>query len=217
MKPLEALSLLLSYSLFLQSTVAGTASDHLVPPDKDETAYRHFVMQKLCPTAFDYGRAIIQPPFEHGEECISIYSLRDTTRITYTSAESSLRDASDAGRQPFRARDIKVRRLDAKLSAETGKLLHDVWIRMLTEHQKPRPWERGTTKVFLDPTIVEFSVSSAGKDLVGTTPLVAAELGAKVQQFFTLSEKLIDYAKNPSADREKQIQLLAKRLLAQLS
>jgi hypothetical protein len=213
----------------LSSSVCGatTQPDHLVPVDfvdRHEKIFREYLYQRLCLTDFDCGRYLVMPSFVKSEVCVSLYSRRDTARgikcyVTSVEAGDNLRDWTDAGRLPDRAKKVKVRRIDAELPRSTCTLVKAVWIRMLSGRQTPRKPEYGTDVIWGDPTDAEFAIKLAGgKILRGETELVP-NVGKNTTRLTEISDGLIDYCKAPNSKRTAMLAKLeekAKALLARL-
>jgi len=208
--------------------VAATKQpDQLVPVDRHELIFRDYLYQRLCPTDFDCGRYLVMPPFMKSEVSVSLYSRRDAagaTKCYVTSVEAAdnLRDWTDAGRLPDRAKKVKVRRIDAELPATTCALMKEVWTKMLSGRQTPRK-RKETDEVpdviYGDATEGEFAIKLPnGKILRGETELVP-NLGRNTTALTEIGDVLIDYCKISASERpgmQAKIETKAKAILVRL-
>lgn len=187
---------------------AEAMSDHLTPVDLNEDPrYRALLIEKLSATPFDCGRVIIKPPFRYGEESISIYSQATNGAdrryyVTYISAADSLRDWSDVGQVPERANKVKISRIDADIPPPIGRLLSEVWTRMLSGRQAPRQLEQATDIFYGDATIAEFLIESDTKGILYGETMIVPDIGTKTKQFVELSQMLVSYCKAEPAERK---------------
>ncbi len=150
---------------------AAASPDRLMTIDPGEGKYRALIHRRLCVTPFDCGRVIVVPPFQKSEISVSVYSRRSAAGATEYYATSvepadNLRDWSDAGRLPDRAKGLKVRRIDAPIPAKTAELLKQVWSRMLSGAQRPSG-PRVSDFVYMDATILEFCVGGQSRSQCG--------------------------------------------------
>jgi len=197
--------------------------DHLWPseyPAKEEKIYRKYVEKRLCLTPFDCGRFIEMPPFRKSEFSISVYSGKNgKCYVTFVDAADNLRDWTDAGRLPARAKNVKVRRIDAEVPAATAVLLKDLWRQMLSGRQAPRKDRVESEVMYGDATEGEFSIQIAnGKVLRGETDLIP-DLGKNTAAFVSIGEQLSEYCKAKSSKRSgilANIEKKAKTVLARL-
>src|SRR4029077_8991274 len=89
--------------------------DHLTPidfVDRPGKVFREYLYKRLCPTGFDCGRYLVMPPFQKSEVSVALYSRRDAPGVskgyvTSVEAADNLRDWTDAGRVPDRAKNVK--------------------------------------------------------------------------------------------------------------
>jgi hypothetical protein len=201
--------------------------DHLVPidfVDRHGKFFRDYLYQRLCPTAFDCGRYLVMPSFQKSEVSVALYPRRDAAGVikcyvTSVEAADNLRDWTDAGRLPNRAKKVKVRRIDAELPATSCSVMKEVWTKMLSGPQAPRKPEYATEFIYGDATDGEFAIKLAsGKVLRGETQLVP-DLGKNTNTLMEIGDGLIDYCKAPASKRPgmlKKIEEKAKALLARL-
>jgi hypothetical protein len=211
------------FLLLVNTASTNGVSDHLLPVKTNEDArYRELLKKLLCPTPFDCGRLIVEPPFQYGEESISVYSKgteeKDRYCVSYLVASDSLRDVSDDGTNVERAQRVKIARIDAELPPTTAKLTKQVWKRMLFGSQAPRDWQHAPEKYYGDPTIAEFSIQFDSKVIRGQAPMIP-ELGKKTKAFSQIGELLIGYCKAKADKRETilaEIDAKARQLLSQL-
>jgi len=224
----KALFVLCLVAISSNIPAAAKQPDHLVPidfVDRHEKVFREYLYDRLCPTAFDCGRYLVMPSFVKSEVSVSMYARRDATRVTkcyVTSVEAAdnLRDWTDAGRLPDRAKKVNVRRIDAKLPATTCALIKEVWTKMLSGHQTPRKPEYTTDVVYGDATDGEFAIKlPSGRVLRGETQLVP-DLGKNTATLMEIGDGLIDYCKAPNSKRSALLSKLeekARMLLARLA
>jgi hypothetical protein len=190
---------------------ATALPDRLMPLEPGEAKYRALLRQKLCLTPFDCGRIIVMPPFQKSEITVSIYSRRSAAGATEyyaTSVEAAdnLRDWSDAGRVPSRAKRLKVRRIDAPIPAKTAQLLGDVWTRMLAHTQSPAE-PRALDLSYMDATMLEFCMGTQARARCGELDWVPT-LPKKTHLLSDFAVTLPDYC----AARADARPALAKRL-----
>jgi hypothetical protein len=205
---------------------AAKQPDHLVPidfVDRHEKIFREYLYRRLCLTDFNCGRYLVTPSFVKAEVAVSLYSRRDAAGatkcyVTLVEAADNLRDWTDAGKLPDRAKKVKVRRIDAELSPTACALMKEVWTRMLSGPQLPRP-EYRTDVVWGDATGGEFSIKLPnGKILRGETELVP-DLGKNTTALMEIGDGLIDYCKAPASKRPGmlvKIEEKAKAILVRL-
>ena len=165
--PGAALLLVLAATTQLSAAVR----DGLMPLEPSEAKYRALLHQKLCLAPFDFGRIIVMPPFQKSEIAVSIYSRRSAagaTEYCATSVEAAdnLRDWSDAGRVSQRAKDVKVRRIDAPIPAKTAHLVKAVWTHMLAHTQSPTE-PRALDLSYMDATMLEFCLGAQARTRCG--------------------------------------------------
>jgi hypothetical protein len=216
-----------AFTLPLPVLLSRTQPDHLLPVDLNEfQKYRAIAAEKMCPTPFDCGRMIVTPAFIKPEQSVSVYSRRtdDGKRsryyVAYLEAKENIWDASDGGRLRGRAKNIKVRRVDAEIAETTAQLVKQVWIGMLSGPQSPRKWPLSPEFLYQDATHAEFSIRLANKKLYGETPLILSDLGKKTRKLVELADTLADYCKLEASNRPRiavKIERQATHLLAQLN
>jgi hypothetical protein len=185
--------------------------DHLLPvsPKVDEDL-RAAYAKKLFVTRANYGRLLIQPPFE-GECAISVYSKDNRFYVTLTRATRSLAQATVDQR---RSDAIHIARTDAEIPKSTAVAIQRAWQGMLST---TRSYDTIHHEVVLDAENFEFSLtdSSAGQ-VFGQAP---AKQGKLVAALIRIGKLLIRYCEGASSDRQKlikQIQADATRLAHEL-
>jgi len=193
---------------------AAAVPDQPRPVDPQEAKYRALLYQKLCLTPFDCGRIIVMPPFQKSEISVSIYSRRCSAGAieyyaTSVEAADNLRDSSDAGRFPDRAKRVKVRRIDAPIPEKTAQLLKQVWLRMLNHVQRPADLDM-LGFVYTDPTELEFCIGTQTRVSCRETPW-APSLPKKMLLFTDLAETLPNYCAAHAAARSALAQELDRR------
>jgi hypothetical protein len=204
---------------------ADSDIDHLQPVVLTEfPKYRQVLKSKLCVSPADCGRALTRQSFAP-EESVSVYRVRGNNawryQVTYTVAEDNLWQKTDAGRKLPKAKSVGVRRIDAAISDRIAATLRNVWIRMLSGSQRPRPTPAPTQ--ILAPTegsIDEFCVErGSGSQLCGELDVSIPPPGTKTKKFVGLSGLLVEYCKAKTNERSaisSRIETEAKSLLSDL-
>jgi hypothetical protein len=202
-------------------------TDHLLPLNPTwSPRYREILTEKLGLTSFDSGRVIFRPPFEKPEESVSIYSEgsargRQSYKITYVVAEENIWDATGGGEFPERAKNIKVRRIDAEISDHIAHMLKRIWLAMLqgVRGQFP-PAVEEREMIPGDPTQIEFSLErSNAPPLSGQLNVFLENHGNKVKSLLRVSDDLVSYCKATPNQRfaiSGEIDKEATRFLSQL-
>ena len=198
--------------------------DHLAPVNLNEhPSYRKMLTSKLCVTPFNFGRAILLPPFDP-ESSTSIYSVSNNGKVSYyvteISATANIWQRTDAVRFPERAKEVKVHRLDAKLPAETAELIKQLFARMLEGRHGPKRLPSQDRTIILDATHAEFSLERPNStSLYGDLDFSLSFPGRKTKQLVDIWNRLYDYCKAPADERRtiaSDIDQRAKRLLGDL-
>ncbi len=193
--------------------------DHLSPKNLSlDPLFEPILAQKLCKTPFDYGRAIIRPPFE-GEVSLSVYSVRRHNSLRYLAtlltAPRSLWQLTDGGHFPGRAVKLKMDRRDSELPEATARLIRDCWQMMLRESKTLHPKSKVIT---MDTTFAEISLqSTGGKSVAAELNFALAYPGRRTKLFVELWNSINAYIEAGVADKAGKLNLLdskARELLA---
>lgn len=212
-----------SLLLLIGAGSSRAAWDYLHPPVDlpEDAAYKRLLEQKLYQTPFDYGRVTIEPPYGNGEHSISVYSQKtdglSKICVSFIEATDSLRDWTDVGRDVEKAGNVKIRRIDAEISARAADLIRRVWIDMLSH---VRATSKGTSPQYIwgDATIATFSIQQDGSNMLSGEALVVPDNGKRVSTLIQLADLLQKYCKADAASRpaiSKRIEKSAASLLGE--
>jgi hypothetical protein len=190
---------LISCIASVQPLIASYA-DHLLPVEPERNPkYWKILMSKIGVAPFNCGRAIILPAFEP-EGATSVYGLSKNGRTSYyvtdVSARKNVWQQTDGARFPEKGQLVGVERRDAEISAHTALLVREVWMRMLSGPQTPKPTPPQREVVTLDATTVEFSLELPNRPpLRGELVLSEPYRGKKTEQLVDLWNRLFEYCK----------------------
>lgn len=195
-------------------------NDHLIPPDPLFQNYRDFLASKLGQTPFSCGRVIVRPAFE-GESSISVYCLPATTTgekcyVTYTRASDNLWQRTNALQNADSGNSVKIRRIDAEISATTAQSIRAAFSRILAMARSHKTREDEMRRLTSDATYSDFSLEEpTGSQLSAELDVSLVTQGAQITKLLTLSRLLVKYCKANRKDRphvERAIQRTATQL-----
>ena len=134
LKTTIALILGAAISFATSCTADSETEDHLIPADSLFQKYRDFLASKLGQSPFNCGRVFVEPAFE-GESSVSVYCVSGNgvgrkCRIAYTQASDNLWQRTNA-LQNERASRVKIRRIDADISATSAISVRNAFARIL--------------------------------------------------------------------------------------
>jgi hypothetical protein len=166
---------------------------------------------------------MLLPPFDP-ESTTSVYSVSTNGRPTYyvtdISAAANLWQRTDGVRYPTRAKDIKVKRLDAQIPKRTAQLIKEVWLQVLKGPNGPRPIQPPPRVIALDVTHAEFSLARPdAAPLRGDLDFSLSFPGRRTKQLVDILNRLYDYCKAGPSERPaiaEKIDRQATHLLADL-
>ncbi|MEY2549138.1 MAG: hypothetical protein QOD64_1720 [Verrucomicrobiota bacterium] len=199
----------------LADKAVARSEDHLIPFDPIiDGPLRSIIESKLFQTPFECGR-ILDRPVETGERGISVYSSRAGGTIIYlvtlTEAKRNMDIEYNINNGSLQAaKNVKVVRNDAQISAATALMIRSAFKQMLKGAKQPA----GYSRPGMHPQRMEFTIQN-GQAKPGWAAL-PNESGPHVAAVLNLSKKLVEYCKTPSTERmssEKEIERLAKHLV----
>jgi hypothetical protein len=200
-------SILVAALSFVTPYTAGSqVDDHLIPVDALFQKYRDFLASKLGHSPFNRGRVFIEPAFE-GESAISVYCVfpngpGQKCKVTYTEASDNLWQQTNALRNVERASRVKIRRIDAEISATTALSIRSAFSRILKETRSHITREGKMRTLTTDATQTEFSLEPfGGPRLWGQLDVSLVRQGKHVRSLLTLSRLLVDYCKANQRDK----------------
>jgi hypothetical protein len=208
------------------SPFAAPDVDHLLPPEMQQfSKYYELLSSKLGVTEFNCGRVFVIPSFDP-EYSVSVYREpsnggRTTYYVTYVVAASNLSQRTDTGVYPEKGESVKTRRIDAAIPEHVAELVRQVWQRMLTGSQRPRPTPTPSRQMIaFDGTLVDFSLERPNAtQLSGELDVSIPPPGRKTKELVALARLLVSYCQANPAERPsiaKRIDHKANELLAAL-
>jgi hypothetical protein len=178
----------------------------LIPADPLFEKYREFLASKLGHTPFDCGRVLIKPAFE-GESSISVYCVSakhvgQKCRVTYTEARDNLWQRTNALQNLERASRVKIKRIDADISATTALSVRRAFSRIL-KMMRPHTTREGEMRsLTTDATYTEFSLEALSEpQSSGDLDISLVRQGKHVRNLLILSRLLVDYCRANERDR----------------
>jgi hypothetical protein len=207
------------------SLVASSAKDDYIQPVNfaRDKVYRK-LSSGLCSTGFDCARVLTVPAFS-AERCVSVYSTQINERPLYFVTEiipgESLWQRTDGGNHPERARDVKIKRIDAQIPAATATRVRRVWAEMLSRARpKRQPPINEVRVISTDATMMEFSIDKRRDRILWGELNVSLPIpGKRTKALVDLSEKLARYCEAKASQRRAiadDIDAEADQLLADL-
>ncbi len=213
---------LLTCSLVLVLVHSGSAGrrDPLILPSGEFPQYQQLWSSLLEVTPYDCGRLVVLPAFEP-EASISIYCVRGGTsgktnfRVTWISTDKNLWQKTTWRRPEQAMKNVKVRRIDADIPAETALLLRNVWTEMLGSVRHGLESQHKDYLV-LDSTRFIWSIQRSSGPPLRAELNRYIEITPEMASFAHLTEALLTkYCHAPSSQRTailKEIGREAKRL-----
>jgi len=189
---------------------AGHSSDYLEPLDREMfSRFYDVLLSYFSVTPFDCGRGIVANS-SNPEYSISVYSTSqrgESTRYhaTYIAADSNLWQETNRGYDPEKARNVKMRRLDAEFPQRTAILLKDAWRGMLIMPYHPKARSVSVEgPVVLDGAVELFSIERLNAPPVAGQLIVPVKLeGRKTDRLVLLTNLIADYCKAKVIDRPR--------------
>ncbi len=176
-----------------------------IPMERD---YRKLLESRLGVTGFDCGRSIdlnLGP-----EACVSVFSHvsggKKTFWVTLTRPESSLWQVAAGvnNLKTERAANIKINRIDARISESRATLIKEASMQMLKSAQKNRVISSGTDSVRrITGGPIEYSIQRPGSSTLYGTRSGLPLCESKAHRLANLWDELIEYCETNAADRER--------------
>jgi len=208
-------SIVAALSFATSYTASSERDDHLIPPDPLFQNYRDLLALKLGQTPFNCGRVIVQPAFE-GESSISVYCSPETSvgekcYVVYTEASDNLWQQTNALQNTERANNVKIKRIDAGISATTGQSIRTAFSRILEMTQAQTVREDEMRALTPDATYTEFSLERpSGPPLSGELNVSLVKQGVHITKLRTLFRLLVEYCKTNRRNRPHIEQAIRK-------
>ena len=187
--------------------------DHLVPvnfnADKDIRSTLH---AKLALTPANYGRLIVEPPFD-GESAVAVYSTKrgigqNKFHVTLVRAADNLSHAVLAAHIGRKLAPIAIKRIDADVPESTAVAIGKVWKAMLSRVRNYN--YRDEIRPPLDYVEFEFSLDQPdGKTLYGEAPYRGGKPADQplTSKLIELGQALVSYCE---ADAPKRLAMATR-------